>query len=1169
MITKINVSKFSQSVWLAAVVCLLFAFVFALYIRSEKQIDDMNDLRLQGHLLSNELRQASNDLSNMAHSYVITGNPICKKTYQKILDIHEGRARRPVEYHNVYWELVLSNNQKLRSQDTEAIALLDLMRQAGFTKEEYAKLAEAKGHFDVLRRIEMEAMKLVDSTVLNREVNVHKASEMLHNRDYFQAKSAIMKPLFQLHEMMDQRMMEAVNAAKLIATLLRIAVIVVGLLLLYLLWSINRKLYTILGAKVDELHTHIARIGRGDFNSPIVVADGMKNSVLGWLSVTQLKLKKIDAKRNKAEARNQRLTKFYAALIQCNQDIARCADEMELFPQICRDAVVFGGMQMAWIGMVDEEGKTLRPVASYGIGTEYLEKFRISLEEKDSLEACPTATAFREDQPFWCQDFQHAPTVLLWHGQAEQFGWKASASLPLHRNGLTIGTFTLYATEVNVFDEAARNLLEEMVIDIDYALSSFEQGARRKEAELALQRSEFNLNRAQAIAHIGSWTLDIPSRRLEWSAEAYRMFQISQEQMISFDIFMEAVHPDDRDMVLKAWNEALEGGTYDIEHRIVIEGNIRWVRELAEIEKDSDGNPCTGIGTVQDITERKEAQNELLKLWHAVEQTPNTIVITDTQGQIEYVNAAFTKTSGYLPSEVIGKNPRLLHSGKTPSDTYEDMWKYLSRGENWKGEFINRHKNGSEYVEAIHVSPIRQADGNITHYMAIEEDITERKKSEDRIHYLANFDSLTGLPNRNQLEENAKFALSFVKRNQGNLAVMFVDLDHFKDINDTLGHSVGDALLIEVAKDLKSLMREEDTVSRFSGDEFIVLLPGTDASGAEQVAQKLMNIIAKPFLIGTYELSITASIGIALYPDDGVNLETLSRSADSAMYRAKEDGRDNYRFFMEEMQVRSSRNLQLNNALRHALKLGQLYLHYQPQVCINDGHIIGVEALLRWQHPELGSVSPSEFIPIAEDNGLILPIGEWILRTAIRQAKSWIDSGLPPIVMAINLSAVQFRHPSIGDLITDILNEMDLPPQYLEVELTEGVAMHDPQAVITIMNNLHERGIRMSIDDFGTGYSSLSYLKKFKVYKLKIDQSFVRDISTDSEDKAIVAAIINMAHSLGLKTIAEGVETAEQLEYLRDQGCDEIQGYYFSRPVDSAVITNYLQNGSFKKVFDY
>ncbi|HEX5622918.1 MAG TPA: EAL domain-containing protein, partial [Sulfuricurvum sp.] len=1095
---KKNISNFTRYLWLTLAVFGVFAMTFGLYVRSEKEIAHAHALRLHSHFLAYELHQSTNDLTRMVHSYVVTGDIRYKHYYQEILDIREGKKPRPVEYHNVYWDLVLANGERPRPNSTQTIALLELMKQAGFTQKEFSKLAEAKSKADMITVTEIAAIKLIDSAHNQNESNRAKASKMLHDIEYQQAKAAIMKPMGEFHEMMDKRTLKAIDNAHKMATIVRMVFVLFGLLLLYMLWRTYRALYEILGGTVDELHLHIVGLGRGDFSSPIAAGKG-KNNILSWLALTQTKLKRIDTKRKEAEARNLRLTRFYAALNQCNQDIARCVNEAELFPQICRDAVEYGEMQMAWISMVDRENNVLLPIASYGCGAEFLEKIDISIDENAPFLSCPAVRVFRENQPLWCQDVKHDVINKLWDEWSVEFEWRSYAALPLHRNGATIGTIMLYSTEVNAFDEAARNLLEEMVMDIDHALNSFEREARRKEAELALQRSEFNLNRAQSIAHIGSWTLDLLSNRLEWSAESYRIFGLPLQQAVVLDDFIYVIHPDDRERVLNAWNETLNGASYDIEHRIIAGGEIRWVRERAEIERDAAGKPVAGIGTVQDITERKHSQNELSKLWQAVEQSPSAIVITDLRGNIEYVNAAFTKATGYTSAEAIGKNPRMLHSGKTLSTTYKNMWGKLSRGENWKGEFINRHKDGTEYIEAIHVSPIRQADGNITHYMAIEEDISERKRAEEKIHYLANFDILTGLPNRIQLEERAKLAFSLVKRNQGNLAVMFIDLDHFKDINDTLGHSIGDLLLIELSKRLQSLLRDEDTLSRLGGDEFIALLPGTDSNGAEQVAQKLLDVISRPFIIEQHELAVTASIGISLYPEDGITLEILSKNADSAMYRAKDDGRDSYRFFIEEMQIRSQRHLLLNNALHHALERNELHVLYQPQVSMQEGHIIGVEALLRWNHPELGSISPAEFIPVAENSGLILPIGEMVLRTAVRQAKAWMNSGHPPIVMAVNLSAVQFRHPRLPDLVSDILNEEGLPPEYLELELTEGVAMHDPHMVITVMNNLHERGVRMSIDDFGTGYSSLSYLKKFKVYKLKIDQSFVRDISTDPE----------------------------------------------------------------------
>lgn len=1047
MITNLKLLHCSQSLWLklAIVLSLTFCAVFIAYVKAEKQIVHANELRFKSYALADEMRQSSDDLTHMIRTYVVNGNPLYKKHYQEILDIRDGKAPRPVVYNDIYWDLVLGDDVRPRVNGPK-IPLLTLMKQAGFTVAEFAKLSEAKLNSDILTSTEFAAINLVESggssTVM--ATNRANASMMLNDAKYHHAKAGIMRPLSDFYDMMDARTLSEVHYAETFAFVMRIAVVLFGLLFVYILLRFYRALNATLGGSVDVLHGNIAKIGSGNFSSTIPVRPGMESSVMGWLSETQIKLALIDADRQLAEARNQRQTQLYEVLSQCNQAIVRSVNAEELFPEICKDTVVLGGIKMAWIGLFDERSQLIKPVASYGTGVEYVDQIEISVDGNALNGRGPCGTAFREDVAFWCLDFQNDPATELWHKLGGKFGWGASVALPLHCNGKVIGIFNIYASDKSIFDEAGRSLLLEMSSDIDYALDKF---------QMELERVEFE------------------------------------------------------DKLLESEERA----------RLVLENSI------------------------------------------------DAIINMDAEGNVIAWNAAASRMFGYTREDVLGRTLSELIVPARNRDAHNKGMQHVlathqSKLTGRRVEVDALRSDGTEFPVEMSIAQIRRGDN--VFFSSFIRDITERRESESQIQRLAHFDMLTGLPNRSLLQDHFKYALSLVKRNNGKLVVIFIDLDHFKDINDTLGHSVGDVLLKELASRLQSMLREEDTLSRLGGDEFILILPGTDAHGAANVSQKLLSVMAQPYQIAPYELTVTGSIGIALYPEDGTDLEWLSQKADTAMYRAKQEGRNSYRFFTAEMQATSVRNLQLITALRHALDLKQLSLNYQPQLSMHSNRTIGVEALLRWYHPEFGAISPAEFIPIAEDSGLIQSIGEWVLREAVQQAKAWMDAGHSPLIMAVNLSATQFRNPDLPDMVTRILNEFGLAPEYLELELTEGVAMHDPIGAIAVMDRLHELGIRMSIDDFGTGYSSLSYLKKFKVYKLKIDQSFVRDISTDPEDKAIVSAVISMARSLGLQTIAEGVETKEQLNYLREQGCDEAQGYYYSKPITAKRLEEFLETAA-------
>jgi diguanylate cyclase (GGDEF)-like protein len=478
------------------------------------------------------------------------------------------------------------------------------------------------------------------------------------------------------------------------------------------------------------------------------------------------------------------------------------------------------------------------------------------------------------------------------------------------------------------------------------------------------------------------------------------------------------------------------------------------------------------------------------------------------------------------------------------------MWRQIELDGTWRGEIWDRRKNGEIYPKWLDISTVHDESGKLTNYIAIFSDITERKATEAQLEFMAYHDALTKLPNRSLLRDRFDQAIATAMRDNTLVALLFLDLDQFKAVNDSLGHEVGDQLLLGAADRINRCVRETDTVCRLGGDEFVILLTNLqNAGGASQVAQKVLDGCSSPIAIGKHLLNTSFSIGISMYPDDGNDFDTVMKLADTAMYYAKDAGRNTYRFYTEQMNVNAMERMTWLNNMHRAIERNEFVLHYQPQFDLSTGHLIGLEALIRWNSPKQGLVPPAKFIQVAEDSGLIVPIGTWVLQEACRQNRAWQDAGYPPVVVSVNLSALQFRRGNIVDSVEHILKETGLDPQWLELELTESILVHDIEQVLEIVRNLKKIGIGLAIDDFGTGYSSLTYLKRFSVDKLKIDQSFIRNLTVDFEDAAIVRSIIQLGKGLGLKTIAEGVETTAQTEYLRQEGCDEVQGYLFGHPL--------------------
>jgi diguanylate cyclase (GGDEF)-like protein/PAS domain S-box-containing protein len=555
------------------------------------------------------------------------------------------------------------------------------------------------------------------------------------------------------------------------------------------------------------------------------------------------------------------------------------------------------------------------------------------------------------------------------------------------------------------------------------------------------------------------------------------------------------------------------------------------------------------IWVYADITARKEAEEKLRLSATVIEHIADGVVVLDAEGTIVAVNPAFTQITGYTEAEAMGRDRTLTRSGRHEQSFYEEMWQEQMDKGFWRGELWSVRKNGEMYLEFLTVSAVRDTRGRATHYVGVFSDITKAKESQEKLDHLAHHDPLTALPNRLLFHDRLQHALLRAARDGEQLALLFIDLDRFKNVNDTLGHHIGDELLKQVAKALQDRLREGDTLARLGGDEFIVLLENIENQyGASQVAEKLVQMFEEPFMVAGHELFVTCSVGISLFPDDAADLNMLIRNADVAMYQAKARGRNGFSFYAPSMTGEGVERLRLETFLRRSIEKEEIFLNYQPQVEIDTGRLVGVEALVRWNHPELGLIPPIRFIPLAEDTGFINQLGKWVLHEACRQMVRWQDAGLHVPKIAVNLSAKQFERGSIVNMVADILRDTGLEPQRLQLEVTESVIMNTGDAMVFI-NDLHSIGVALAIDDFGTGYSSLAYLKQLPVQTLKIDRSFIKDISTDVNDEAIAIAIIQLGKSMNLSVIAEGVETEEQAAFLLRHGCNLAQGYFYSRPL--------------------
>lgn len=676
----------------------------------------------------------------------------------------------------------------------------------------------------------------------------------------------------------------------------------------------------------------------------------------------------------------------------------------------------------------------------------------------------------------------------------------------------------------------------------------------------ALAKSREQLREAQRLAQVGRWELQ-PDQQMHWSGEMYAILELDPEKVQgTYDLFLSYVHPDDRAMVADGCRDALlDGRTFDSVHRVLMpDGRLKHVREVAECRQSADGDRL--VGAMQDITTYQQIESRMQLLASAFHYSGEAILVSDRENRIIMVNPAFTRLTGYLPEDVIGRNPRLLSAGRSSPQEYAEMWDSIRSRGFWQGEIWDRRKDGGIYPKWMSISVVPDGEGGVRHYVAHFTDISVERGAEARLHHLAHHDELTGLLNRFSLKARIDQVLAAARRTMTRFAVLFIDLDRFKVINDTLGHHIGDALLIEVARRLRAVVRDSDVVARIGGDEFVLILSSIENSGGVAlVAEKLVYAIGEPCLVEGHEIYTTPSIGIAIYPSDGMDSETLMKNADAAMYYAKSAGRNNFQFFDTRMNEVALDRLHTEHGLRQALARDEFRLHFQPILDVATGRVRTIEALIRWEHPEKGWLAPDRFISVAEESGLIQPIGDWVFWTACRLLAEIRAAGIADVRMGINISAIQMRNGNLPVLTRGALDAYGFEASGLVFEITESVAMQQPDETVAILDRLHGMGVKLALDDFGTGYSSLSYLRMFPLDELKVDRSFVNEIGENADGQAICEATISLAHALGLRLVAEGVETEAQYAFLKEKGCQMVQGYLFSRPLPFEQVLDFIR----------
>lgn len=872
--------------------------------------------------------------------------------------------------------------------------------------------------------------------------------------------------------------------------------------------------------------------------------------------------------RKVAEAKSARVTRFYEALSATNKAIVHAGSPPELFARIVEAAVSAGGFPVAWVAEPVFGSGEIRFVALAGASALLAHDLSLSLDPASPGSGLPTSRALSSGETAIENRLRDTLAAKAGLARLEEFvgrsGVGSAAAVPFRRGGRVVAALAVSSAEADYFDPEMVALLEEMGRDVSYALDGMEREEKRRAAEEKLRETARRLLEAERVGGTGSWYLDLESSQISYSEGAGLLYKVAPETPMPLEAESgRRIHPEDREALDAAMGKVRETGEpVEIEHRAFrSDGELRWVRMRAEAHRDAAGEVRGLFGTLTDVTERRLDEEQRLLWANVLEASRESVIITDADGRILKVNRAFEEITGYSASEAVGQNPRLLQSGRHDRDFYVTMWAGLLGTGRWRGEVWNRRKDGEIYPAFLSLSAVRDAAGT-TRYIGISSDVSEQKTAAERVQFLSHHDPLTGLPNRSLFDALLEQALASARREKRRMAVLSVDVDLFKTFNESFGHAEGDRLLRDLAGRLSGCLRGGDALARPGGDEFLVLIPNVaDAGDLGKIAQKLLDVASHSFEAASKKVTLTASLGIAVYPGDADDGQGLLRASEAAMYHAKESGRNNFQFFAREMNRRTVEALEMETRLLRALVGDELFLEFQPQVEIETGRIVGAEALVRWRDPERGVIGPGVFIPLAEERGLVAPIGEWVLRRACEESMRWRREGKGALPVAVNISALQFRQAGFEKRLARILGETGIDPNLLELELTESILMKDAEQVIGLLQRLREQGIRFAIDDFGTGWSSLAYLRRFPIDRLKIDQSFVRDLGKDPGADSIVQAIISLARNLRLRAVAEGVETKKQLAFLRFHGCDEAQGFLLCRPVAPEVLWARVADG--------